>query len=89
MAEQLVEDYRTRFGLPLMIVRPSIIGPSLLEPFPGWVDNLNGINGSIIEIGRGALASMLVESKAIMDIIPLDLVCNVILVAVWFDSENP
>lgn len=32
-------------GLPLVIVRPSIVTASMTEPLPGWIDNLNGPSG--------------------------------------------
>ncbi|CAD1481289.1 unnamed protein product, partial [Heterotrigona itama] len=41
LAEQIVFSDCKNF--PTAIVRPSIIGASLKEPCPGWVDNLNGI----------------------------------------------
>ena len=32
-------------GLPVCIVRPSIVVSAWREPLPGWVDNLNGPTG--------------------------------------------
>ena len=29
-------------NLPCAIIRPSIIGSTWREPFPGWIDNFNG-----------------------------------------------
>jgi fatty acyl-CoA reductase len=29
-------------NIPCAIVRPSIVGASWREPFPGWIDNFNG-----------------------------------------------
>ena len=29
--------------IPCAIVRPSIVGATWREPFPGWIDNFNGI----------------------------------------------
>lgn len=89
MTEQLVEDYRTRFELPVVIVRPSIIGSSLEEPYPGWVDTLNGVIGACIELGRGTLGSVLANKNATMDVIPLDIAFNMILVSAWFDALQP
>lgn len=89
MTEQLVQDYRTRHGLPALIVRPSIISPTLVEPFPGWADSFNGMNGFVIEVGRGSLSSVNCDPKAIIDVVPLDIVTNTILVAAWFDSIQP
>lgn len=89
MAEQLVQDYRKRFDLPVMIVRPSIIGPAYAEPFAGWVDSLNGMICFVIEIGRGSLGSILLEKNAILDIVPLDIVSNFIIVAAWYGAVKP
>ena len=39
---QLLEDAK---DLPVIIIRPSIIGAMWREPLPGWTDNLNGPTG--------------------------------------------
>ncbi|GBP48686.1 Putative fatty acyl-CoA reductase CG5065 [Eumeta japonica] len=44
LAEYIVAKEK---DLPVCILRPSIVTPALEEPFPGWVDNLNGITGKI------------------------------------------
>jgi len=31
--------------VPTVLVRPSIVGASLNEPLPGWIDNFNGPTG--------------------------------------------
>jgi fatty acyl-CoA reductase len=33
-------------GIPLAIVRPTIVTAAMKEPIPGWVDNLNGPTGN-------------------------------------------
>ena len=38
--------------LPLVIVRPSIIGATWKEPMPGWTDNLNGPTGLFVAVGH-------------------------------------
>ncbi len=40
LAECLV--MREMAHMPCAIVRPSIIGSTWREPFPGWIDNFNG-----------------------------------------------
>ena len=40
LTEKVIEDYKEK--IPLVVVRPSIVLPTVREPFPGWVDNLNG-----------------------------------------------
>lgn len=89
MAEQLVEDYRIQFGLPAVIVRPAIIGPSYEEPYPGWSDSYAGANTFMVGTIRGTLATMEFKSSAIIDVVPLDIVCNHIIVAAWFDTIKP
>lgn len=39
---QLIKDAKY---LPLIIVRPSIIGAMWRDPLPGWTDNVNGPTG--------------------------------------------
>jgi len=47
LAEQLLEE---KCGnIPLVIVRPSIVTAALSEPMPGWVDNMNGTTGEMID----------------------------------------
>ena len=45
-------------NLLLMPVRPSIVGASWKEPFPGWIDNFNGPTGIFAAIGNGLLRVM-------------------------------
>lgn len=43
LAEQIVLSKGN--GLPITIVRPSIVCAAYREPFPGWIDNVCGITG--------------------------------------------
>lgn len=88
-AEQLVQDYRTRFDLPIIIVRPSIITTTYAEPFPGWVDTLNGAIGIGIEIGRGSIASFNLPPHNVMEFVPLDFTAHLAIVAAWFEAIKP
>lgn len=45
LAEILVRDEYIASNLPVCIARPSIVTPTMIEPFPGWVDSLNGPPG--------------------------------------------
>ena len=47
LAEQIVDNNGD--CLPVAIVRPSIIGASLKEPCPGWVDNTSGVTGTFVD----------------------------------------
>jgi len=46
LAEQIV--FSKGHGLPIAIVRPSIVCAAYQEPFPGWIDNICGITGTIV-----------------------------------------
>lgn len=42
IAESLVIEQTV---VPTIILRPSIVGASLNEPFPGWIDNFSAATG--------------------------------------------
>lgn len=53
------------------------------EPFPGWVDNISGATGIVMEIGRGSLKSVLCKGEYQMDTVPVDIVVNTLIAAAW------
>lgn len=69
--------------LPLVIVRPSIVLCSVDGPLKGWVDNWNGPTGLIAAAGKGILRSMLCEPNKVADLVPVDMVINLMLTAAW------
>ncbi|CAI5456164.1 unnamed protein product [Caenorhabditis angaria] len=75
-------------GLPVIIIRPSIVGAMWGGPLPGWTDNINGPTGIFTAVGKGVLTNMCgsVESKA--DIIPVDVVANMIIVAAGYRASE-
>lgn len=76
-------------GLPLVIVRPSIIGGTWQEPVPGWVDNFAGPAGLLAAAGVGLLRSMRGDREATADLIPADLVANAMLAVAWRRGSRP
>ncbi|CAH1396785.1 unnamed protein product [Nezara viridula] len=81
MAESIVEQHAEE--LPIAIVRPSIVTAAWQEPFPGWVDNFAGITGIMCEIARGTIRSIICNDKYLVDIIPVDIVVDTLIVAAW------
>lgn len=77
MAENLVQKYQGR--LPVAIVRPSIVVPSMREPEPGWVDNVNGPMGLGVLASLGILRNIDWNYWGISDFIPVDFVVNSML----------
>lgn len=61
-------------SLPVAIVRPSIVTAAAREPCAGWVDNMNGPTGLVLASSKGILRTMLIDSKATADLIPVDTV---------------
>lgn len=70
-------------NLPVAIVRPSIVISSVKEPMAGWVDNWNGPTGIIAAAGKGFFRSMLCHEDKIADLVPVDIVINLMICAAW------
>ncbi|KAK7486341.1 hypothetical protein BaRGS_00022389 [Batillaria attramentaria] len=88
MAESLLLEESK--GLPVAIVRPSIVGASWEEPVPGWVDNLNGPTGLLVAIGKGLLRCMHGNFHATADVIPVDIATNAMIAVAWYTAvERP
>ncbi|XP_031330549.1 putative fatty acyl-CoA reductase CG5065 [Photinus pyralis] len=81
LAECIVLEYSSI--LPTAIVRPSIVTASWKEPFPGWVDNISGITGILMECARGTIKSIVCNEELMMDLIPVDIVVNTLVTAAW------
>lgn len=50
---------------------------------PGWVDNVCGITGIMMEISRGTIRSIICDQSLIMDLIPVDVVVNTLIGVAW------
>ncbi|KAJ7416794.1 Fatty acyl-CoA reductase 1 [Willisornis vidua] len=86
LAESIVQQEASK--LNIAIVRPSIVGASWKEPFPGWIDNFNGPSGIFIAAGKGILRTMRASNDAVADLIPVDVVVNTTLAAAWYSGVN-
>lgn len=74
LAEKLVQERGK--GMPVAIVRPSIVVAALDEPQPGWIDNLNGPTGIFVGAGMGLMRTFLAKRECKADFIPVDTVIN-------------
>ena len=79
MAELAVADMCRE--LPLSIVRPSIIESAIAEPLPGWITGLRMAEPVIIAYGRGLLPEFPGLPDGVVDLVPVDVVCNATLTA--------
>ena len=77
MAEHLLVGANTAGKqLPMLIIRPSIIGASLEEPVPGWTDSIGLIGGIYLLAGLGILREVPGNATYIGDQVPVDIVAN-------------
>ncbi|CAB3379946.1 Hypothetical predicted protein [Cloeon dipterum] len=81
LAEAVVNDHRDT--VPAIIFRPSIVCSSMQEPFPGWLDNLNGPAGLLIACGKGLIHSVFCNLDLISDFSPVDVAIKAMIVAAW------
>ncbi len=81
LGERAVEELAARHGVPLSIVRPSIIESSYEHPYPGWIEGFKMADPIILAYGRGAIPEFPAIPEGIMDIVPADYVVNAMLVA--------
>jgi len=79
MAEHLLTEANTT-GIPLLIIRPSIIGAAFQDPVPGWTDSLGMAGGIFLLGGLGILKDLPGDAANIGDFIPVDFVANQILI---------
>jgi 1-acyl-sn-glycerol-3-phosphate acyltransferase len=76
ISEVLMVLKRKELQIPLHIVRPSIIGAALREPWPGWIDSRFAAGAVLMAGGLGLLTVMPGINRSVGDIIPVDTVVN-------------
>jgi HAD superfamily phosphoserine phosphatase-like hydrolase len=75
-------------GVPLTIVRPSIIESALAEPRPGWIRGFRMAEPIIVSYARGLLKEFPGVPEGVIDVIPVDMVVAAIL-AVCAKGPDP
>ncbi|KAK4591650.1 hypothetical protein RGQ29_016186 [Quercus rubra] len=80
MGEMLINSMRG--DVPVVIIRPSVIESSIKEPFPGWIQGNRMLDPLILSYGKGHLPGFLADPKAIIDVVPLDMVVNASIAAI-------
>jgi alcohol-forming fatty acyl-CoA reductase len=79
MGERATEELAAASGLPLSIVRPSIIESAYVHPYPGWIEGFKMAEPIILAYGGGTIPEFPGIPEGIVDIIPADLVVNAII----------
>jgi nucleoside-diphosphate-sugar epimerase len=80
MGEQLLVKHAD--GVPLVILRPSIIESSFRQPQPGWIEGFRMTTPILFGFGRGVVPDFPGNRQSIVDIIPVDFVVNALLASV-------
>ena len=73
LAESLIAKYGE--GLPIAIVRPSIVETSVYKPFRGWNEGIN-TSASLSYLLGTAFRQLPSNERKRLDIIPVDAVCS-------------
>jgi nucleoside-diphosphate-sugar epimerase len=73
LAESLISKYGV--GLPIALVRPSIVETSVQEPFVGWNEGIN-TSASLSYLLGTSFRQLPTNEKKRLDIIPVDSVCR-------------
>lgn len=74
LAERAVEEACADWGVPLSIVRPSIIESALARPAPGWIEGFKMAEPIILSYGQGQLPDFPAAPDAAVDVVPVDVV---------------
>ncbi|KAL5976734.1 hypothetical protein ACLOJK_021067 [Asimina triloba] len=80
MGEMLVESERGE--IPAVIIRPSIIESTYMEPFPGWMEGSRMLDPIILCYGKGQIPGFPGNPRTVLDIVPADMVVNATLAAI-------
>ncbi|XP_050947771.1 fatty acyl-CoA reductase 3-like isoform X3 [Cucumis melo] len=87
MGEMVVSDPKN--NLPLIIIRPTIVTSTYKEPFPGWIEGVRTIDSLILGYAKGKLTCFLGGINSIVDLVPADMVVNMIIMAMVAHKHQP
>ncbi|KAA3455493.1 alcohol-forming fatty acyl-CoA reductase-like [Gossypium australe] len=79
MGEMLLGQFKA--DLPLVIIRPTMIASTYKQPFPGWIEGVRTFDIFIVSYGKGELTCFPANPNTILDVIPVDMVVNAMVVA--------
>ncbi|XP_034688637.1 alcohol-forming fatty acyl-CoA reductase-like [Vitis riparia] len=87
MGEMLLGQFKE--NLPLVILRPTIITSTYMEPFSGWIEGIRTIDSVLAGYCKGKLTCLLADPECILDAIPGDMVVNCMIVAMVAHANQP
>ncbi|CDW87851.1 male sterility protein [Stylonychia lemnae] len=87
MGERTLKKMR-RPDIPVVLLRPSIIGASLQEPMQGWTDTFSAAGGLTLAGSLGIVNYIRGDGDYISDLVPVDYVSNCIIVATAIQAQT-
>lgn len=81
LAEDLVNQEVGK--MPVIIIRPAVVIPTLDDPIPGFFNNLTSPMGIFIGAGKGVIRTMYLDSKSFANLVPADSTINGTLISIW------
>ncbi|KAE8691708.1 Alcohol-forming fatty acyl-CoA reductase [Hibiscus syriacus] len=79
MGEMLLGNFKG--DLPLVIIRPTMVTSTYKHPFPGWIEGVRTLDSVIVSYGKGKLTFFLGNLNSALDVIPVDMVVNAMVVS--------
>lgn len=67
--------------MPLVLLRPAIVGGANRDPYPGWTDTLSAAGGLGMVGAIGVMDIIHCRKEQILDIIPVDFVTHATIVS--------
>jgi fatty acyl-CoA reductase len=77
LGEQLL--VKSANGIPIIILRPSVVESTLHQPEPGWIEGFRMSSPLLFGYGQGVLPDFPARRHAIIDFIPADFVVSALL----------
>ncbi|KAI1316670.1 cyclin-dependent kinase inhibitor far1 [Mortierella claussenii] len=81
LTEHLIKNRYKDMGLPIVIVRPSIVTAAQQEPVPGWVEGVAAANKAVVSCALGQVQEWIGSEAKKTDLIPVDIVAKTILLS--------
>lgn len=67
----------------------NVVTAALKQPYPGWIEGMNGPTGLMIGAARGVVRSMHCNPDFPADIVPVDIAINAIIAAAYERGRKP
>jgi nucleoside-diphosphate-sugar epimerase len=86
MGEQLL--VKSNGGVNVIILRPSIIESSLIQPEPGWIEGFQTSTPILFGYGKGEIPDFPGRRDSFIDFIPVDFVVSAMLATLAIGAER-